>query len=186
MNNMKKLLLHSCCAPCTSGVLWQIINDYDITLLYYNPNINTLEEYNRRLDAYKLLLDAIKKEYHKDITLIAVPYNHNEFTTLTTGLENEPEGGKRCSICFALRLDYTAKYALDNGFDIFATTLTVSPHKDYNVINKIGDELSKKYGIEYLPSNFKKNDGFLKSISNSKAYGLYRQTFCGCKENRDI
>lgn len=176
----KKMLLHSCCAPCTSGVLWQL-EDYDITLLFYNPNIDSIDEYNRRLEALKILVEKVNAEFNYAIKLIAIPYNYNEFREKIVGFESEPEGGKRCNICFSIRLDYTAKYAKENGFDIFASTLSVSPHKDYIVINNIGDAISKKYNIEYLQSNFKKNNGFLTSIQNSKKYGIYRQNYCGCK-----
>lgn len=179
---MKKLLLHSCCAPCTSGVLWQL-TDYDITLLFYNPNIDTLDEYNKRLNALIKFIDDINAENKSNINIVAIPYEHQEFLRLTQGLENEKEGGKRCSICFAQRLDFSAKYAKEHGYDIFATTLTVSPHKDFKVINNIGNELSNKYNIEYLPSNFKKNNGYLISIQNSKKYGIYRQIYCGCNPN---
>lgn len=179
---MKKLLLHSCCAPCTSGVLWQL-KDYDTTLLFYNPNIDTIKEYNKRLDALYKFIEDLNKEENLNIKVIAVPYNHDEFSKLITGMENDKEGGTRCSICFSLRLDYTAKYAKDNGYDIFATTLTVSPHKNHNVINEIGTGIGHKYDIEYLPSNFKKNNGYLISIQNSKKYGIYRQIYCGCNPN---
>jgi len=179
---MKKMLLHSCCGPCTSGVLWQL-DDFDITLLYYNPNIDTYEEYNRRLEALEILVDKYNQEFKKDIKLVTIPYNHEEFTRVTSGRENEPEGGQRCKICISQRLDYSAKFAKENGFDIFASTLSVSPHKNHEFINSLGEELSKKYNIEYYPSNFKKNNGFLSSIQNSKKYGLYRQNYCGCNPN---
>lgn len=178
----KKLLLHSCCAPCTSGVLWQL-DDYDITLYFYNPNIDTLEEYNRRLTALEDYISAYNSETGSNITIVAPPYNHDEFSPKIIGLEEEKEGGSRCSICFSIRLDSTASYASLNGFDLFATTLTVSPHKNYEVINKIGSGIAEKYKVEYLPSNFKKNDGYLKSIRNSQKYGIYRQNYCGCNPN---
>lgn len=178
----KKLLLHSCCAPCTSGVLWQL-EDYDITLLFYNPNIDTLEEYEKRLEALEKYITKHNEEYRDNIKIVAIPYNHSEFSEKIVGKENEPEGGKRCEICIGLRLDYTAKYAKDSGYDIFASTLSVSPHKNYEVINNIGSELSKKYNVEYLPSNFKKNNGYLISIQNSKKYNIYRQNYCGCNKN---
>lgn len=175
----KKLLLHSCCAPCSSGVVPQL-DDYDITLLFYNPNIDTLDEYNRRLEALESYVTQYNSEYNADIKYIAIPYNHDEFISKIVGFENAPEGGARCNICIDLRIDYTAKYASENGFDIFASTLSVSPHKDFELINRLGDVASSKYWVEYLPSNFKKNNGFLNSVLNSKKYGLYRQTYCGC------
>ena len=178
----KKLLLHSCCAPCTSGVLWQL-EDYDITLIFYNPNIDTEAEYQKRLCALDDYIQRVNSEQGLNIEIVRVPYNHDEFVSLTKGLENEKEGGKRCSICFAMRLDYVAKYAKDNGFDLFATTLTVSPHKNFQVINDIGSSLAEKYKTEYLASNFKKNNGYLISIQNSKKYEIYRQNYCGCNPN---
>lgn len=176
------MLLHSCCAPCTSGVLWQL-EEYDITLYFYNPNIDTIEEYNLRLSALQDYIKKINNENNGNIKIIAEPYNHLEFSEKIVGLENEKEGGDRCNICFALRLDKTAQFAKDNGYDIFATTLTVSPHKNFETINGIGLKLSNKYNIEYLPSNFKKNNGYLISIQNSKKYGIYRQNYCGCNKN---
>lgn len=176
----KKLLLHSCCAPCSSGVVPQL-SDYDITLLFYNPNIDSLEEYNRRLDTLLDYVDKYNSEYNADIKYIAIPYNHDEFIShITDELAREPEGGKRCAVCIDIRLDYTGKYASDNGYDIFASTLSVSPHKNHELINTLGSNISAKYSVEYLPSNFKKNNGFLSSINNSKKYGLYRQNYCGC------
>lgn len=179
---MKKLLLHSCCAPCTSGVLWQV-EDYDVTLYFYNPNIDTFEEYQKRLDALVKYIEIYNRENSKNIKIIAEEYNHDEFGEKIKGMENDKEGGERCNICFSIRLDKTASLAKEKGFDLFATTLTVSPHKNFEVINKIGQRLSEKYGIEYMSSNFKKNNGFLKSIQNSKKYGIYRQNYCGCNPN---
>ena len=176
----KKLLLHSCCAPCSSGVIPQL-QDFDITLLFYNPNIDTVEEYNRRLDALKDYVKKYNKEFETQIKYIAIPYNHDEFLKNTTTLQEEKEGGARCNLCIEIRLDFTAKYAKDNNYDIFSSTLSVSPHKNHVVINKIGNALSKQYNIEYLENNFKKNNGFLTSIENSKKYGIYRQNYCGCE-----
>ena len=178
------MLLHACCAPCTSGVAWQL-TEYDITLLFYNPNIDTLEEYNRRLDALKILIERLNEDFGYDLKLIAIPYNHEEFTSKIIGLENEKEGGKRCTKCIELRLQFTAQYAKENGYDIWASTLSVSPHKNHNIINAIGESLTRD-NCEYLPSNFKKNDGFLKSIQLSKKYDIYRQNYCGCTPNSTI
>lgn len=180
----KKMLLHACCGPCASGVIPQL-EDYDLTLLYYNPNIDTLEEYNKRYEALEIIVNEMNKEFNYDIKLIYIPYNHDEFTSKIKGLENEKEGGSRCDICFAIRLDFVGKYAKNNNFDLWASTLSVSPHKDYNKINSIGESVAKKYASQYYPSNFKKNNGFLKSIQNSKKYGIYRQNYCGCKKNED-
>lgn len=177
---MKKLLLHSCCAPCTSGVLWQLEHDYDITLLFYNPNIDTLEEYERRLQALYKFIELYNNEKGLNIGIIAIPYNHDEFMRVIAGMEDVPEGGARCGKCIGLRLDYTAQYAKNNGYDIFASTLSVSPHKNHILINSLGNEYSQQYNIEYLENNFKKNNGYLISIQNSKKYGIYRQNYCGC------
>ena len=177
---MRKLLLHSCCAPCTSGVLPQI-EDYDITLLFYNPNIDTVEEYDKRATALIDYVGKYNQEYNTNIQYIIVPYNHNEFVDNIISLENEKEGGARCHKCIDIRLSYTAKFAKDNGYDIFSSTLSVSPHKNNTMINEIGDRLSKEYMVEYLPSNWKKNNGFLNSINNSKKYNIYRQNYCGCE-----
>jgi len=154
-------------------VTWQL-EDYDLTLLFYNPNIDSIEEYNRRLNACEIFC----KEFN--LKLIAIPYNHEEFTCKILGRENDPEGGKRCEICIGLRLEFTCKYASENDFNIWASTLSVSPHKDFNLINTIGEKLQSQYNCEYYPSNFKKNNGFLKSIQLSKQLGLYRQNYCGC------
>lgn len=178
----KKLLLHSCCAPCTSGVLWQL-KDYDVTLYFYNPNIDTFEEYKKRLDALVKYINKVNEEEGSNIQIIAEDYKHDEFSSKILGLENEKEGGKRCDICFAIRLDKTAKFASEKGYDIFATTLTVSPHKNFETINTIGNQIANKYNIQYLPSNFKKNNGYLISIQNSKKYEIYRQNYCGCNPN---
>lgn len=176
----KKLLLHSCCAPCSSGVVPQL-TEYDITLLFYNPNIDTIDEYNHRLATLKEYVDKYNKEFKSDLKLIAISYNQSEFLDHITNLENEKEGGQRCSTCIRIRLDFTGRFASENGYDLFASTLSVSPHKNYEIINKLGNDISIKYNVEYLPSNFKKNNGFLNSIENSKKYGLYRQNYCGCQ-----
>lgn len=176
----KKLLLHCCCAPCTSGVLWQL-EDFDISCFYYNPNIAPKEEYEFR----KQELEKFLKNF--DIPMFFLDYDKEKYEEMVVGLENEKEGGARCYKCFELRLLKTAKFAKDNGFDIFTTTLSVSPYKNHNVLNEIGERISKEVGIEFLPANFKKNNGYLKSIENSKKFGLYRQNYCGCiYSKRDI
>ena len=177
---MKKLLLHSCCAPCSSGVVPQL-EEYDITLLFYNPNIDTEEEFNRRVEAIKQYVNLYNKEYNKDIKYIIIPYNHNEYLDRAKSLSFEEEGGKRCEVCIDIRLDFTGKYAKEHGYDIFASTLSVSPHKDNNLINKLGEIIGNKYQIEHLPNNFKKDNGFLNSVLNSRKYNLYRQNYCGCE-----
>ncbi len=177
---MTKLLLHACCAPCSSGVVPQL-EEYDITLLFYNPNIDTKEEFDRRANALIDYVSKYNREYTKDIKYIIIPYNHQSFLDNIQSLENEKEGGARCTKCIDLRLDYTGKYARDNGYDIFASTLSVSPHKNHTLINNLGEIISSKYNIAYLPNNFKKNNGFLSSTKNSIRYGLYRQNYCGCE-----
>lgn len=172
---MERMLLHSCCGPCSSGVLERLMQEYDVTVYYYNPNIFPVEEYEKRATAQREFLEQI------GVSCIIEDYNPQDYNKVISGLEKEPEGGLRCLKCFELRLEKTAKFAKEKGFDIFTTTLSVSPHKDYIAINKIGKEMSEKYGIKFLEANFKKNDGYLKSIQNSKKYGIYRQNYCGCK-----
>lgn len=175
-----KLLLHACCAPCSSGVVPQL-EEYDITLLFYNPNIDTLEEYNRRLEAMYMFIEKYNEEFNANLSCIAIPYKHEDFLRVAESLSKEKEGGARCTACIGERLEFTAKYAKDNGYPLFASTLSVSPHKNHELINNIGKQLKEKYGVDYLPSNFKKNNGFLNSIANSKKYELYRQAYCGCE-----
>ena len=176
----KRLLLHSCCGPCSSGVIGQVAEEYQVTLLFYNPNIQPNDEYDRRLEAQKIVVDKMNSEYGYGVELIEVDYNPEEFFSKTKGLEKEREGGARCKECFYLRLDKTASYAKQHGYDIFTTTLSISPHKDYELLNHIGKEMSDKYGVDYMSANFKKNDGYLNSIRNSKKYKIYRQEYCGC------
>ncbi len=151
-----------------------------MTVLYYNPNIYPKQEYDKRLNAQEKIINCLNQD-GCDVKLIEAEYIPEDYEKLVVGLRNEPEGGSRCEACFRLRLDYTAKYAKDNGFDIFTTTMSVSPHKNYILLNQIGLEMSNKYDIEYLWANFKKNDGYLKSIRNSKKFNIYRQNYCGCK-----
>ncbi len=172
---MKKLLLHSCCGPCSTHVINVLKNDYDITILYYNPNIDTLDEFNHRLAEQKRYCEAI------GVNVMEVPYDANEYLTAVEGLEGEPEGGNRCTKCFRLRLDKTASIAKTLGYDCFATTLTVSPHKNSVVINRVGKDIELEQKIEFIDGNFKKQDGYKKSIELAKEYNLYRQSYCGCK-----
>ncbi len=172
---MERLLLHSCCGPCSSGVLDQLTANYDVTVYFYNPNIYPEEEYLKRAKAQSDFLTQM------GISCVIEDYHPEEYEAVVKGLENQPEGGNRCLKCFELRLEKTAKYAKQKGYDIFTTTLSVSPHKDYIAINKIGKAMEEKYGVKFLEANFKKNDGYLKSIQNSKKYGIYRQNYCGCK-----
>lgn len=171
-----KLLLHSCCGPCSSYVTEYLAKYFDIWIFFYNPNIYPESEYILRLDTQKKWLDDTGYAVLSDSG-----YDHVDFIEAVSGLESEPEGGKRCEICFRLRLEATAKKARDEGFDFFGTTLTVSPHKDQDLLNRIGEELSERYGVCWLYSDFKKRDGYKRSIILSKEHGLYRQNYCGCE-----
>ena len=171
---MKKMLLHSCCGPCSTQVIDVLKDEYDITVFYYNPNIQPQEEYAHRLSEQKRFCKAV------GIKVIDLSYDTQEFMCAVKGHEQDQEGGPRCKICFALRLDKTASYAKEHGFDVFATTLSVSPHKNTMVINEVGQAIAQKYEIEFLAGNFKKQDGYKKSIEFAKQYNLYRQDYCGC------
>ena len=175
----KKLLLHSCCAPCSSSVITFLNKYFDITILYYNPNISPIEEYNKRKEEQIRLINTIKTEGKLDI--IDCDYDNDLYEERIKGYEDCPERGARCTICFNLRLEKTAKIAKEKGYDYFCSTLSVSPYKNAKLINEIGIELSKKYQIKWLYSDFKKADGYKKSIELSKEYNLYRQDYCGCK-----
>jgi predicted adenine nucleotide alpha hydrolase (AANH) superfamily ATPase len=172
------LLLHSCCGPCSSYVLEYLSGYFHITILYYNPNIYPPEEFIKRADVQRQLVSAMA--FKNPVRLIVADYKPEEFDAAAAGLESEPEGGERCLKCFALRLEEAAKAARDGGFDYFATTLSVSPHKDAEALNSIGRELEKKYGVKHLYADFKKRNGYKRSIELSKQYGLYRQDYCGC------
>ena len=173
-----KLLIHVCCAPCSTACLEKIINYFDITVYFYNPNITNESEYNKRLIE---LQNYLKSVYGDTISLVYDSYESQQFLNAVKGYENEPEGGKRCQICYALRLDKTANYAKTNGYDYFTTTLSVSPHKNAEWLNKIGENLSSKYNVNYLYADFKKQGGYLRSIELSKQNNLYRQNYCGCE-----
>ncbi len=172
---MKKLLLHSCCGPCSTQVIDVLKDQYDLTIFYYNPNIDTSEEFEHRLSEQKRYCNAV------GVKVIDIPYQPEEYYAAIHGYENEPEGGNRCERCFRLRLERTAQYAKENGFDCFATTLTVSPHKNSVIINRVGKETSEKVKFEFIEGNYKKQDGYKKSIELSKKYNLYRQNYCGCE-----
>ncbi len=169
-----KLLLHSCCAPCSSAVIQKLKEVFDITVYYYNPNISPVEEYEKRKAEQKRLLALW------GIPLTECDYEGDAFESAVRGLESEPERGKRCNVCFALRLKKTALAAKEGGYDYFCTTLTVSPHKNAELLNRIGLEEGKKADVPFLPSDFKKQNGYLNSIRLAKELGLYRQDFCGC------
>ena len=173
-----RLLLHVCCAPCTSSVIERIAPHFETTLFYYNPNIQPEAEFARRGETLKKLLRENGME--KDVPLLIPDYDGEAFLTAAEGLEKEPEGGRRCPRCFTLRLRKTAEAAREGGFEYFCTTLTVSPHKNAELINAIGAELAAEAGVSWLPADFKKRDGYLRSIELSRLYGLYRQDYCGC------
>ena len=182
----KKILLHSCCAPCSSAVIMSLINHFEITILYYNPNISPIEEYNKRKEEQITLIKELSKI--KKINMIDCDYDNDIYEQKIKGYESCPERGERCTICFNLRLEKTAQIAKELGFDYFCTTLTVSPYKNANIINEIGKKLEEKYKIRWLYSDFKKNDGYKKSIELSKKYNLYRQNYCGCiySKNKNV
>ena len=173
-----RLLLHVCCAPCSSYVLSVLAKYFKIDIIYYNPNINTKEEYDKRLDELKRLIGTVK--YDNPVNIIDCTYNNMDFYNAVKGLESEPEGGKRCFECYKLRLDYTAKVAKELGYDYFTTSLSISPYKNANWLNEIGIDLENIYGIKYLVADFKKKNGYKTSIELSKKYNLYRQDYCGC------
>ena len=176
------LLLHSCCGPCSSAVIFQVAADYQVTIYFYNPNITDKDEYELRKTSQIQLIEAINKDpdVPYKINFKEGPYDRQRFIEATADFSNEPEGGKRCNVCFRLRLEKTAETALEMGYDFFGTTLSVSPHKDYDTISHIGRRLAQTYGVSFLDRNFKKNGGYQQSIVLSKKYGLYRQNFCGC------
>lgn len=173
------ILLHSCCGPCSSSVLELLSKYFDVTVLWYNPNLYPEAEYDKRLSTQKQLIDAIAKD-GVQAKLLVEPWRSEDYFSRIKGLENEPEEGKRCLECFKIRLDETARIASERGFEWFCTTLTVSSRKDAVAINAIGREAEAKYGVKWLPSEFKKREGNHRSIILSEKYGLYRQEYCGC------
>ena len=172
----KKLLLQCCCGPCSSYVLEYLTKYFDVSVLFYNPNIQPKEEYEKRLSWMR----TVAKRYPETVTFLECEYEGEAFDAVSKGLENEPEGGARCIKCFELRLRETARLAKEGAFDYFCTTLSVSPHKDGQRLNKIGLELENEFKVKWLPSDFKKREGYKRSIELSKEYGLYRQSYCGC------
>ncbi len=171
------LLLHACCGVCSSSVLERLNPFFDITILYYNPNIYPSEEYEKRLNVQKELIEKM----NLNVKLLEIGYNEKDFYKIAKGLENEKEGGERCTKCFYLRLKKTAQLAKEKNFDYFTTTLSVSPYKDSQKLNKIGEVLAKEHNINYLYSDFKKKDGYKRSNELAKMYKLYRQNYCGCE-----
>ncbi len=187
-NTKPTLLLHSCCGPCSTEVINFLSNYFTITIYYYNPNIEPQEEYLKRKKEQIRFIKEYNKEHSNEIKYLECDYENNAFKEATLGLEREKEGGARCPKCFYLRLKKTALKAKEENFDYFGTTLTVSPHKNSMIINKIGEEIAKEIDIKYIYGDFKKNDGYKRSIEYSKIYNLYRQNYCGClygKENNN-
>lgn len=174
----EKLLLHACCAPCSSAVLERLGNIFSITIFYYNPNISEKEEYQKRIKELKRFINSFKTKYK--INLIEGNYEPEKYFSAVKGLENEPERGKRCYVCYSLRLEETAKIAEKLNYPYFCTTLTLSPYKKSNWLNEIGENLNNKYNSTYLYSDFKKKNGYKRSIELSNEYNLYRQDYCGC------
>lgn len=172
------LLLHSCCAPCSSYCLEYLTNYFHVTIYYYNPNISYKEEYDRRVQEQIRLIKTMPVKY--PISFLEGTYEPEAFYQIAKGLEDQPEGGERCFACYELRLLEAAKCAKENGFDYFTTTLSISPHKNAAKLNEIGEKTGSVYGVSFLNSDFKKRNGYKRSIELSKEYDLYRQDYCGC------
>jgi len=174
----KKLLLHTCCAPCSVYVGQKLNSEYDVVFFYYNPNIDSPGEYKKRAAEMKKLSEKT------GIPLLMGDYEVDLWKNRTADFKDEPEGGKRCRECFLLRLEKTAQVTREKNFDLFATTLTVAPMKNADLINRVGAEAAASAGVEYMKSNFKKKDGYKKSVSLSRKYGFYRQNYCGCSYSK--
>lgn len=189
----KKLLLHVCCAPCSSYCLTYLANYFDIVTDFYNPNIAPIEEFNKRADEFKRFVSEIQDKESgvflkaTDIQVNISEYEPERFYEIAKGLEDVKEGGERCFKCYRLRMEHAAKMAAEIGADYFTTTLSISPLKNASKINEIGEELAKVYGVLHLPSDFKKKEGYKRSIELSREYDLYRQNYCGCVySKRDV
>lgn len=177
-----KLLLHSCCGPCSSAVLERISDYFDIDVFYYNPNIDSADEFYRRSDEQIKLVEDLG--LNDKIYVKVIKYNHKEFLSYIKGFEKYEEGGARCFRCYRQRLEETAKYAAENNYDYFTTTLSISPHKDSQILNRLGKFLSEKYKVNYLFSDFKKKNGFKRSVELTDKFNMYRQDYCGCEFSR--
>ncbi len=173
------LLLHSCCAPCSSACLERLKDKFSITVLYYNPNIDEDDEYKKRKAEQIRFLQETSYA-----SILDCDHDKQAFEKIANGLESEPERGKRCYLCYALRLEKTARTAKENGFQWFCTTLSLSPYKNAEWLNEIGEKMAGRYGLNYLFSDFKKRGGYARSIRLSSLHGLYRQNFCGCKYSK--
>lgn len=181
-----KLLLHSCCGPCSTSVVERLVDEFDVTVFFYNPCITDEKEYRRRYEAQVSFIEQfnIENAGKTRVYLREGGYRPAEFFSAVEGFEKEPEGGARCHICFRQRLEKTAGTASLSGYDYFGTTLTVSPHKSYKIISETGRQLALRYGLTFLDRDFKKKDGFKRSIELSAKYGLYRQDYCGCEYSK--
>lgn len=177
LTNRPKLLLHSCCGPCSSYVLLYLSDYFDIDVYFYNPNVYPKDEYDKRLKEQIRLINSMDKK----IGIIETLYDFDNYNNYIKGYENEKEGGLRCHLCYRFRMENACLYAKNNGYDYFTTTLSVSPYKNSKVLNEIGELLESKHGVKYLYSDFKKRNGYKMSIELSKKYNLYRQDYCGCK-----
>lgn len=177
-----RILFHTCCAPCSSYCILRLLQYFNITILYYNPNIEPESEYLKRKNEQKRFIKELRLD---NVDFLDCDYNHEAFKALSKGLEGELEGGPRCFKCYRERLSYTAIKAKELGYDYFGTSLTVSPYKNSQVLNKIGEELQSLYGVKFLYSDFKKQNGYKKSIELSHKYNLYRQDYCGCKYSKE-
>lgn len=187
LHEPKRLLLHACCAPCSSYVLEYLSDYFEIDVLFYNPNIAPESEYNKRRAELERLIAELPTRHL--VRLLPCDYDGNSFTQAAKGLETAPEGGARCAKCFRLRLEQTAKFAARDKYDYFTTTLSISPLKNAQLLNEIGEELAAEYGVAHLPSDFKKKNGYKRSIELSRKYHLYRQDYCGCiysKAEREV
>ncbi len=173
-----KLLMHVCCGPCSTHCVKEVMKEHDVTLYWHNPNIHPLSEHERRLSSGKIVSEKL------GVPMIVDDLEPDEWFKEIRGLEMEPEGGKRCTVCFGMRLKQTAKLAAEKGFESITTTLSISPHKNTSEINKIGEKYAKEFGVQWVPSVF--DDGFQKSVTMSKEMDLYRQKFCGCFYSRGI
>lgn len=180
LNSRPKLLLHACCGPCSSYVVEYLSKYFDITIYYYNPNIYPKEEYTRRLNELKKFMGI----FNNNIKIIEEIYNEEDYNSAVKNLEHLGEKSIRCYNCYEFRMDKAAKYAKENNYDYFTTTLSISPHKNSKWINEIGSLLEQKYNIKYLYSDFKKKEGYKRSLELSKEYNLYRQDYCGCKYSK--
>lgn len=178
LSSVPRLLLHSCCAPCSSYVLEYLSRYFSITVLYYNPNISPQEEYeHRKAEQQRLIQEG---DWQNPVTFLDCDWDSDSFLAIADGLEDAPEGGLRCFACYKLRLSAAAKAAKKGGYDYFTTTLSISPLKNAQKLNEIGDALAKEYGVKHLPADFKKKEGYKHSIELSAQYNLYRQNYCGC------